>query len=196
MLQRADVRVDPRTGRVSVGVPLELRFIVSSVSDQGACAVLPRAQVDIWHCDAAGVYSDVRDARVDTTGQQFLRGSQVTDASGLVRFQTIYPGWYPGRAVHIHFKVRVPGAGGGADEFTSQLYFDDELTTRVHAREPYSNKRGQRLLNERDMVFRDGGARLMLPVVESGDGYAATFRLAMRPGEPAPPGSRGRRRPA
>ena len=195
-LQRSDVRLDPRTGRVSQGAPLTLRFVVSRVTDQAACAVLPGAQVDVWHCDAAGLYSDVLDKRVDTTGQRFLRGHQRTDANGLVEFQTIYPGWYPGRAVHIHFKVRVPGAAGRTDEFTSQLYFDDELTTRVHAREPYSAKKGQRLLNARDMIFREGGAQLMLPAVEAGDGYTATFRLAMQPGVPAPRGSRGPRRRA
>jgi len=66
----------------------------------------------------------------------------MTDASGLARFTTIYPGWYSGRAVHIHFKVRTPGAGGRTDEFTSQLYFDDAFTDRVHAKAPYSEHRG------------------------------------------------------
>jgi protocatechuate 3,4-dioxygenase beta subunit len=150
--------------------------------------VLANAQVDIWHCDAAGVYSDVRDRRFDTTGQKFLRGFQTTDASGVARFTTIYPGWYSGRAVHIHFKVRTPGANGRTDEFTSQLYFDDALSDRVHATAPYANHKGQRLLNARDMIFREGGPKLVLPAVESGSGYAATFRIAMRPGEPAAPG--------
>jgi protocatechuate 3,4-dioxygenase beta subunit len=99
-----------------------------------------------------------------------------------VHFTTIYPGWYPGRAVHIHFKIRVPAAGGRIDEFTSQLYFSDELTDRVHAQEPYSAHHGQRLLNSRDMIFREGGSQLLLPVVESEDVYQATFRIAMQPG--------------
>ena len=181
-LQRSDIRLDPATGRTTAGAPLDLRLVVSQVTATGACAPLPGAQVDIWHCDAAGVYSDVRDRSFDTMGQKFLRGYQVTDADGRVRFTTIYPGWYPGRAVHIHFKIRVPAAAGRTDEFTSQLYFADELTDRVHAREPYSAKRGQRLLNVRDMIFRGGGAQLILPVVEGGAGYAATYRIAMRPG--------------
>ena len=150
--------------------------------------------MELWHCDAAGVYSDVRDRNLDTTGQKFLRGYQTTDAAGLARFTTIYPGWYGGRAVHIHFKVRTPGAGGRTDEFTSQLYFDDALTDRVHGLAPYAEHKGQRLLNSRDMIFREGGPKLVLPVVESGDGYAATFRIAMRPGEPAAPGPFGRGR--
>jgi protocatechuate 3,4-dioxygenase beta subunit len=191
-LRRSDLRIDPGTGRISEGVPLELRFIVSAALPSGACAVMSGARVDIWHCDAAGVYSEVQDKRADTRGQRFLRGYQVTDVAGTVRFRTIYPGWYPGRAVHIHLKIRVPGIGGGTDEFTSQLYFDDSLTDRVHARPPYSAKRGQRLLNPRDMIFRDGGSRLLLPVVDDGEGYAAMFRIAMRPGEPAPAGPAGR----
>jgi protocatechuate 3,4-dioxygenase beta subunit len=182
-LERSDVRFDPATGRISPGAPLALQFVLSSVTPADACAVLPGAQLDIWHCDASGRYSDVADRNADTRGQQFLRGSQVSDAQGIVRFTTIYPGWYRGRAVHIHFKVRTPGESGRTDEFTSQLYFSDALTDRVHATEPYAAKRGQRLLNSRDMIFRDGGTQLILPVAEAEDGYAATYRIAMRPGE-------------
>ena len=192
-LQRADIRLDPATGQTSAGVPLDLRLIVSSVTESGACRPVAGAQVDIWHCDALGVYSDVRDRSFDTTGKKFLRGYQMSDESGQVRFTTVYPGWYAGRAVHVHFKIRRPGAGGRTDEFTSQLYFDDALTDRVHAAAPYASKKGQRPVNSRDMIFREGGTGLMLPVVESGNGFAATFRIAMRPGEPAAPGPpRGR----
>jgi protocatechuate 3,4-dioxygenase beta subunit len=143
--------------------------------------VLPGAQLDIWHCDRLGQYSDVADRVADTRGQQFLRGYQVSDREGVVRFATIYPGWYRGRAVHIHFKVRTPGVNGGTDEFTSQLYFQDELTDRVHAAQPYAENRGQRLLNSRDMIFREGGTQLILPVVEGPGGYSAKYHIAMRP---------------
>lgn len=187
-LRRSDIRVDPSTGAVSAGVPLDLRLVISKIADGGACAILPGAQVDLWHCDAAGLYSDVRDRRSDTTGRKFLRGHQVTGADGEVRFTTIYPGWYEGRAVHIHFKIRVPNGTGGIDEFTSQLYFDDALTDRVHAKPPYSAKKGQRLVNSRDFIYRDGGGQLMLKPVEKGAGFEATFRVAMRPGEPPAPG--------
>ena len=182
VLERSDIRRDPATGRISAGAPLALQFVLSRVTSTGACVLLPDAQVDIWHCDALGLYSDVRDRRNNTSGQQFLRGYQVSDARGVVRFDTIYPGWYRGRAVHVHFKIRVPRGGGGADEFTSQLYFPDDLTDRVHAAEPYSAKKGQRLLNARDMIFREGGTQLILPVTEQAGGYSATFRVAMRPG--------------
>jgi len=185
-LLRSDIRQDSRTGASAPGAPLDLQFVVQRAAADGTCAILPGAQVDVWHCDALGVYSDVADRRVDTTGQDFLRGQQVTDADGRVHFTTIYPGWYSGRAVHVHFKVRVPGEGGRTDEFTSQLYFDDELTNRVHASAPYSAHRGQRLLNSRDMIFREGGTQLMLPVVEDEGRFTATFRVAMRPGGPEP----------
>ena len=192
-LERSDIRLDPATGRTSAGAPLALQFVLTSVTPAGACAVLPGAQVDIWHCDASGRYSDVVDRSTDTRGQQFLRGYQVSDRDGVVRFATIYPGWYRGRAVHIHFKIRVPGEGGRTDEFTSQLYFSDELTDRVHAAEPYAANRGQRLLNARDMIFREGGTQLILPVVEGQGGYSATYRIAMRPGT-SPRSRRGPRR--
>src|SRR6188508_2319942 len=75
-LERSDIRVDPSTGVASRGIPLDLRLVISSVTDAGACQALARAQVEVWHCDAAGVYSDVRDRSLDTTGQKFLRGHQ------------------------------------------------------------------------------------------------------------------------
>jgi protocatechuate 3,4-dioxygenase beta subunit len=182
-LERSDIRFDPATGTTSSGASLALAFVLSRVTADGACVVLPGAQVDIWHCDAAGRYSDVSDRASDTRGQQFLRGYQVSDGDGIVRFLTIYPGWYRGRAVHIHCKVRTPGENGRIDEFTSQLYFQDELTDRVHAVQPYAANRGQRLLNSRDMIFRDGGTQLILRVVEANAGHAATFRIVMRPAQ-------------
>ena len=121
---------------------LDLRLVVSTVTEAGARQPLAGAQVDIWHCDALGVYSDVRDRSSDTTGKKFLRGYQVSDDAGQVRFTTIYPGWYGGRAVHVHFKIRRPGAGGRIDEFTSQLYFDDALDrSRARRRAVFGEER-------------------------------------------------------
>ena len=76
----------------------------------------------------------------------------------------------------------MPAANGRIDEFTSQLYLPDELTDRVHARQPYDAHKGQRLLNSRDWIFREGGTQVVLPVQEIGDGFAATYRIAMQPG--------------
>jgi protocatechuate 3,4-dioxygenase beta subunit len=192
-LLRSDIRPDPATGIVAAGVPLALSLTVSQVAPDGTCSPLASAQVDIWQCDAMGAYSHVKDKLFDTTGQKFLRGHQMTDAAGAAQFVTIYPGWYPGRAVHVHFKVRTPAAAAQAYEFTSQFYFDEQFTDRVHAREPYARHAGQRMRNERDGIFRNGGTQLLLPVTEEASGYAAAFNLAMRPGDPPPAsGRRGR----
>ena len=187
-LLRSDVRSDSRTGTLSAGLPLELRLTMMQVSAAGACAPLAGAQVDIWQCDAVGRYSGANDRRNSTNGQTFLRGHQITDANGVVQFTTIYPGWYPGRAVHIHFKVRTAATSSAASEFTSQFYFDERLTDRVHARSPYSTHTGQRTRNESDGPFRDGGTQLVLPVTERGQGYAVSFTVGMRPGAPAASG--------
>ena len=138
-LDRSDIRSDPADGTRRPGAPLRITLRVSRLAG-GACAPLPGAVVDVWHCDAAGAYSGVADRGGSTVGHAFLRGFQTTDAGGLVAFTTIYPGAYPGRAVHVHFKVRAAAGLGRAHELTSQLFFDDELTDRVHARPPRTGK--------------------------------------------------------
>jgi protocatechuate 3,4-dioxygenase beta subunit len=176
-LNRSDIRPDPTTGALSPGVPLAIAFLVSRITS-GGCEPLPDARVDLWQCDASGRYSDVTDRRFDTVGRKFLRGYQATDRSGRAEFLTIYPGWYPGRTVHIHFKVSVP-SGSGAAEFTSQLYFDDELTDRVHASSPYSERGRRTVRNADDGIFRRGGEQLMLAPGAAADGYEATFSLGL-----------------
>lgn len=175
-LNRADLRSDPTDKSVKEGVPLALTLRVSSVGGAG-CALLAGAMVDVWHCDAAGAYSD---SDRSTAGRKFLRGYQVTDADGAARFTTIYPGWYPGRAVHIHFKVRVTAGAGRGREFTSQLYFDDSVTDRVHARPPYSARGRRAQRNGDDGIFRRGGNGLVLALTESGPGYAGQFHVGIK----------------
>jgi protocatechuate 3,4-dioxygenase beta subunit len=148
--------------------------------DAGNCLPLPDAQVDIWQCDALGVYSDVRDPGFNTVGKKFLRGYQVTDARGEAQFLTIYPGWYPGRTVHIHFKIRTVPVTGRRFEFTSQLYFSDELTDRVHAAPPYSRNGPRTTRNRHDGIFWRGGNQLMLNPSATADGYTATFVVALQ----------------
>jgi len=177
-MERSDVRKDPVTGSFKPGVPLSIQFNVSRVVG-GQCRPLPNARVDLWQCDAGGLYSDVRDFNGDTRGQKYLRGHQVTGESGAANFTTIYPGWYPGRTVHIHFKVRTDAGESRGDEFASQLYFDDTLTDRVHARTPYASHRGRRTRNERDGIFQDGGRQLLLAPRLLGMVYHATFDLAL-----------------
>lgn len=131
--------------------------------------------VDIWHCDAAGVYSDVQ----ETQGQKFLRGYQMTDGSGTAQFVTLYPGWYSGRATHIHFKIRGSSAKQPDYEFTSQIYFDDAVTDRVYAQAPYAARGARSVRNDQDGIFRRGGDRLIVPVRQSGEGYEGQFDIGL-----------------
>jgi protocatechuate 3,4-dioxygenase beta subunit len=178
-LNRSDIRSDPTDGQVRPGTPLTLTLLVARLN-AGNCQPLPDAQVDLWHCDAQGVYSDVQDPGFDTIGKKFLRGYQVTDAHGEARFVTVYPGWYPGRTVHIHFKIRTAPVAKRSFEFTSQLYFNDELTDRAHAASPYAAKGPRTARNQHDWIFRRGGDRLMLDVTTTVDGYAATFPVSLQ----------------
>jgi protocatechuate 3,4-dioxygenase beta subunit len=178
-LHRVDIRTDPGSGKASAGAPLDLEIRVYRVAN-GACTPYKDAIVDIWQCDAMGVYSDVRDTNgfFNTAGQKFLRGYQMADATGLAKFTTVYPGWYQGRTVHIHFKVR-SSLNERASEFTSQLYFDDAFTDTVLAKAPYNTKTGNRTRNERDGIFRNGGRQLILNVKEHGAGYHGTFEIGV-----------------
>jgi protocatechuate 3,4-dioxygenase beta subunit len=177
-LDRSDIREDRE------GVPLELTFNVSRV-DEGditACGPLAGAVVDIWHADAAGQYSGVQDNAAgdfDTTGATFLRGYQLTDDDGTARFTTIYPGWYQGRAVHIHFTIRDSAESQQGYEFTSQLYFDDALTDRVFTEGPYAEKGERDQRNDTDGIYQGGGDELTLALTEQGEGYTATFDIAL-----------------
>jgi protocatechuate 3,4-dioxygenase beta subunit len=178
-LDRSDIRGDPSDKSTKAGVRLRLEFRVSQIAG-GACAPLSAAIVDIWHCDALGVYSDVRDAGFDTRGKKFLRGYQKTDARGTAQFLTIYPGWYEGRAVHIHFKIRGTGASRHQQEFTSQLYFDEAVTEQIFKQAPYSGKTGRRTMNDGDFVFRRDGKELLLAPVKTAEGYTAIFDIGLR----------------
>ncbi len=178
MLNRSDIRSDPSNGTVKDGVPLQLTLNVYRISGD-ACIPLADAIVDIWHCDALGIYSDVKDPNFNTLGQKFLRGYQATDKNGTARFTTIYPGWYRGRTVHIHFKVRADSKSGRNYEFTSQFYFDDSITDRVHTQAPYSKKGQRTLRNNEDYIFRYGGEQLLLSLTTSKQGYTATFDIGL-----------------
>ena len=178
-LERSDIRSDPSDGTVKQGALLALTFNVSSIA-KGSCAPLPGAILDVWHCDADGVYSDAVDPRFNTTGKKFLRGYQITDAKGSAKFTTIYPGWYPGRAVHIHYKIRSPASASSPYQFTGQLYFDEGLSDRIYAKPPYAAKGRRSVSNLTDGIYtREGGRQTMLTVTPAGQGYAATFDIAV-----------------
>ena len=179
MLNRSDIRSDPSDGSVKEGVPLHLVFNVSQL-EGSSCTALSGTMVDVWHCDAAGVYSDVQDPGFNTSGKKFLRGYQLTNANGRAEFTTIFPGWYQGRTVHIHFKIRTTNSSQQSYDFTSQLYFDDSLADEVHAQAPYASKGQRTLRNSGDGIYRNGGDQLTLPAVKDDKGYSATFDIGLQ----------------
>ncbi|HEX8854207.1 MAG TPA: intradiol ring-cleavage dioxygenase [Thermoleophilaceae bacterium] len=149
------------------GTPLTLQL---SVVDASSCKAIQRATVEIWHCDASGAYSHFN------AGGNFLRGAQKTDAKGVATFQTIYPGWYQGRTVHIHVKVHL----GGSVVHTGQLYFSDGLTDAVYRRSPYKSRGPRDTRNSADAIYRNGGKRSMLSVRKSGSGYVGTIAMGVQ----------------
>jgi protocatechuate 3,4-dioxygenase beta subunit len=177
-LNRRDIRSDPKNGKIKPGAELELELRIMQVSKEN-CVPLAGAVVDIWHCDANGIYSDVEDFSGDTRGQKFLRGYQVSDKNGMVNFKTIYPGWYEGRTVHIHYKVRVKVAGQGSFEHTSQLYFDEKITTEISKLKPYRERESTRVSNQRDGIFRGGGTKLMLDLRKNGNSYLGKYSIGL-----------------
>jgi protocatechuate 3,4-dioxygenase beta subunit len=148
----------------SEGVPLELRLLVVNPAN---CHPIEGAAVDIWQCNAAGLYSD--ESSNGTSGEEFLRGIQLTDQKGLATFKTIYPGWYQGRATHIHLKVHVGGRrsgrhfNGGHVAHTGQMFFPEATSDVVYAGAPYNRETIARTSNSSDHVYaQQGGARAML----------------------------------
>jgi len=147
-------------------------FLLScGVVNASTCKPIAKAAVDVWHCDAGGVYSG---AIANNSGTNFLRGVQRTNARGIATFKTIYPGFYAGRAVHIHVKVHV----GGNVVHTGQLFFPAAVTEAVYAKEPYSaHGSSPDTPNAQDAIFRNGGRYGMLVVRRAAAGY--TGRITM-----------------
>jgi len=176
-LLRSDIRTDPSDGSIQQGLPLLLRLNVFNVAE---CQPVPNAIVDVWHCNANGIYSDVKDRSFDTRGKQFLRGYQLTDAQGKVEFITIYPGWYEGRTVHIHFKVRTDPKQGKRREFTSQLYFSDDLSDQIFNSAPYSARGQRQVRNNNDFIYSAGGRQLTVKAEKNAEGIlTANFDLGL-----------------
>jgi protocatechuate 3,4-dioxygenase beta subunit len=188
-LNRSDIRPDPSDGSVQEGVPLTLVIHAYDV-DNGTCIPLDGAQVDIWHANSQGLYSDI--AQAGTEGKKYLRGYQVTDGNGTARFTTVYPGWYEGRAIHIHVKVRTFEGSEKTFEWTSQFYLDNSVNDQVHKLAPYSSHGPVEVKNEQDGIYTgastDGampsntGQHLMLDLTKNGQGYAGTFNIGLDAG--------------
>ena len=183
-LDRSDLTTGTSKAGVVGGMPLTLAIGVVGVRPAG-CVPVSGVQIDVWHADATGEYSDVgRLAPSGATGQAYLRGYQVSDADGRVTFRTIYPGWYPGRTVHIHVKARRFDAAGNATyEFTTQLFFDDAISDVVMASAPY-NARGTRNVRNAGDFIHGNEASAMVTLrrpVDGARGYlgSATLGLAM-----------------
>jgi protocatechuate 3,4-dioxygenase beta subunit len=171
---RGDIRED------RPGMPLRL---VMRVQDSAACTPIANAVVDIWHCDAGGVYSGFESASqggpgggARTDDETYLRGAQVTNSDGIVEFTTIYPGWYRGRTVHIHTKVHLDTS----TLLTSQLYFDEQVTAAVHQTAPYASRSGRDTFNDGDGIFSGAGERALLTLAKEGDGYRGVITLAVK----------------
>jgi protocatechuate 3,4-dioxygenase beta subunit len=170
-LKRSDVRGGQG------GVPLTLTMHVFDADKD--CAPVSGAAVDIWHCNAGGLYSDI--AANGTTGQTWLRGLQTTDGDGKVTFTTMWPGWYSGRAIHIHFKVRVYDGAAETLEFTSQMFFTDEMNATILKQAPY-NTRGSTpdVTDATDNIYGSDGAKLLLaPTADGRGGYSADFSVGV-----------------
>ena len=167
------LRQDITEGKPGTPLTLHLRVV-----QQGSCVPLTGVAVDVWQCDALGEYSAFPSQLQgsDTSGQRFLRGTQVSDGEGEVQFQTIYPGWYPGRTTHIHFKVR-PTFSTAA---TSQLYFPEALNKQVYTQKPPYKSRGNKdTSNARDGANRQTGIPPMPTIDVAGEGFIARFVIGI-----------------
>jgi protocatechuate 3,4-dioxygenase beta subunit len=173
-LERSDIRTNTADGAAVEGAPLTLEWIVSQ-ADGSACVPMADVVVDVWHCDGLGVYSGV-----SGNSGNFLRGFQRTDPNGKASFTTVYPGWYTGRAVHIHFKIRTDADSSTGFEFTSQLFFDDDFSKQVYSSGVYAQKGAQDVLNASDQIYNQSGGQTLLSVTQEGDGYKATFPIAVQ----------------
>jgi len=151
------------------GTPLKLRL---AVVDASTCKPIKGAAVDIWHCDTSGIYSGFGQGSGSRT---FMRGIQRTNAKGIATFQTVYPGWYTGRTVHIHVKVHVRGNV----VHTGQLYFPDSVTDTVYRKSPYSKRPNRDVRNAADSIYRNGGKRSLLSLRRSGAAYLGSIRMGV-----------------
>lgn len=188
MAVREDITEDRK------GFPLRIAF---TVIDSKTCEPIENAAVDIWHCDANGEYSGWNGNTLQETFENgrndktYLRGVQLTDADGVARFTTIYPGWYEGRAIHIHLKVHTDGAAGktyegGHVNHVGQVFFDDAQSDEVMQLGEYAKHPGTRTRNDEDSIYLDGGADQLVTIDPRGsaapeDGFEGTVTLAIDP---------------
>jgi protocatechuate 3,4-dioxygenase beta subunit len=210
---RSNITSDPTDGTVQQGIPLHLVIHVYKINDNDdnnansntttdanrsnvtavSCIPFVGAHVDIWHANSQGLYSGI--SQIGTQGKMYLRGYQTTDKNGTVKFDTIYPGWYQGRAIHIHVMVRAfnGGGGGGGNEifhWTSQMYLKNSINQQVHTQLPYNNHGPPPMTNEQDGIYigpstdkliqSNTGQHLMLNLTKDNQqGYDGTFNIVV-----------------
>ncbi len=189
-LNRSDLVSGTTRHSVKNGIPLQISFTVYKISGEDH-SPMKGVHVDVWHADAIGVYSDENNPmnHETTSRQTWLRGYQVTDDTGSAAFKTIFPGWYPGRTPHIHFKIRsYSGAEKVTAEFTSQVFFKDADATRIYTVDPYTLAGQRDTSNANDNVFNErqyDGSRagdhmlLDLKKLDGSAGYSANFTVAL-----------------
>jgi protocatechuate 3,4-dioxygenase beta subunit len=191
MPNRSDIRSDSN-GSVQKGIPLRLILNVYDVDDTdgdgiGSCIPLKDSKVDIWLANSEGLYSGVQD--VGTAGNDFLRGYQMTNNNETVQFTTVYPGWYEGRAIHIHVKVRTYEGTNETLEWTSQFYLNNSINELVHTQIPYRDHGPVPIKNEQDFIYtgpsndglvqtNTGRHLLLIPNVDD-QGYTATLNIGL-----------------
>jgi protocatechuate 3,4-dioxygenase beta subunit len=161
-LERSDIT----EGRPGMPTSVKLQVV-----DAG-CQPIEGARVDIWHCDATGLYSGyAQPGGVSTEGETFMRGTQFAGPDGVVEFSTVYPGWYPGRTTHIHFKVFIDQS----NVLTGQIFFPDELSDEIYRTQAPYNERGEErdTLNDNDNIAQRAGSASIASVEPATDGYLA-----------------------
>jgi protocatechuate 3,4-dioxygenase beta subunit len=161
-------RSDIREGKSGTLLTLTIRV----VNANNGCAAVPGANVEIWHVDAAGNYSQYG----TQTTQTYLRGIQTTNANGEVTFVTIYPGWYQGRATHIHVEVTI----NGVSRKVTQMAFPESVNNAVHASGVYSSRGTNPMSNSADGIFADSlASEIVTPAGDPSSGYSVTFQVGL-----------------
>jgi len=192
MPNRSDLRSELSDGSMQEGIPLNITFSVYRVDDsdgdgKGTCVPFSGAKVDLWEANSQGLYSGF--AEEGTQGLMYLRGYQITDENGTAKFETIYPGWYENRAIHIHLKISDFEGPEKTFEWTSQLYLNNSINEQVHLQPPYSNHGPVPVTNEQDFIYtgpstddlvkNNTGNHLMLNVFKSEGGFSSTFNVGL-----------------
>lgn len=170
-------RVDITEGRP--GIPMRVRLQVVDAS----CLPMPGARVDIWHCDATGIYSGYAnqgdDGTTDATGQTFMRGTQFADDNGIAEFVSVYPSWYRGRTTHVHFKVFLDET----NILTGQIFFPDALSEYIYVNvAPYKDRASARdTLNANDGIARQSTRAAFAFIKELEEEYLVAMIVGVDP---------------